>query len=108
MAHVSEEVAPDAVGGAMGLFVAGNTVGGLSGRLLSSAVADVAGWRAGLAAVGVLALVCVVAFRLLLPPPTTRRPDTAARPALAPRPAPARPVACAGCACRASSSWRAS
>ena len=70
MAHVSEEVAPDAVGGAMGLFVAGNTVGGLSGRLLSSAVADVAGWRAGLAAVGVLALACVVAFRLLLPPPT--------------------------------------
>ena len=71
MAHVSEEVTPDAVGGAMGLFVAGNTVGGLSGRLLSSAVADVAGWRAGLAAVGVLALACVVAFRLLLPPPTT-------------------------------------
>lgn len=70
MAHVSEEVTPDAVGGAMGLFVAGNTVGGLSGRLLSSAVADVAGWRAGLAAVGVLALACVVAFRLLLPPPT--------------------------------------
>ena len=70
MAHVSEEVTPEAVGGAMGLFVAGNTVGGLSGRLLSSAVADVAGWRAGLAAVGVLALACVVAFRLLLPPPT--------------------------------------
>ena len=71
MAHVSEEVVPDAVGGAMGLFVAGNTVGGLSGRLLSSAVADVAGWRAGLAAVGVLALACVAAFHLLLPPPTT-------------------------------------
>lgn len=70
MAHVSEEVAPGAVGGAMGLFIAGNTVGGLSGRLLSSAVADVAGWRAGLAAVGVLALACVVAFRVLLPPPT--------------------------------------
>ena len=70
MAHVSEEVTPGSVGGAMGLYVAGNTVGGLSGRLLSSAVADVAGWRAGLAAVGVLALACVVAFRLLLPPPT--------------------------------------
>lgn len=71
MAHLSEEVRPGAVGGAMGLYVAGNTVGGLSGRLLSSAVADVAGWRAGLAAVGVLALACVVAFYLLLPPPTT-------------------------------------
>ena len=76
MAHLAEEVRPGAVGGAMGLFVAGNTVGGLSGRLLSSAVADVAGWRAGLAAVGVLALACVVAFRVLLPPPTAPRPVT--------------------------------
>jgi YNFM family putative membrane transporter len=70
MAHVSEEVRPSAVGAAMGLFVAGNTVGGLSGRVLSSVVADLGGWRAGLAAVGALALLCVVAFRVLLPPPT--------------------------------------
>lgn len=68
MAHLSEEVESGAVGGAMGLYVAGNTVGGLSGRLLSSAVADQLGWRAGLAAVGAVALLCVVAFRVLLPP----------------------------------------
>ncbi|MDP9465900.1 MAG: MFS transporter [Actinomycetota bacterium] len=77
MAHLSEEVEPAAVGGAMGLYVAGNTVGGLSGRLLASAVADIAGWRAGLAAVGVLALACVVAFRLLLPAPTAVPEPTA-------------------------------
>ncbi len=70
MAHLSEEVEPSAVGGAMGLYIAGNTVGGLSGRLLSSSVADVAGWRAGLTAVGAVALVCVVLFYLLLPPRT--------------------------------------
>ncbi len=76
MAHLSEEVVPGAVGGAMGLYVAGNTIGGLSGRLVSSAVADVAGWRVGLAAVGVIALLCVVAFRLLLPPPTAEPTTT--------------------------------
>jgi MFS transporter, YNFM family, putative membrane transport protein len=70
MAHVSEEVRPSAVGVAMGLFVAGNTVGGLSGRVLASTVADAGGWRAGLAAVGALALLCVLAFRVLLPQPT--------------------------------------
>jgi len=70
MAHLSEEVQPGAVGAAMGLFVAGNTVGGLSGRLLASAASDLAGWRAGFAVVGVLALVCVAAFRLLLPAAT--------------------------------------
>lgn len=70
MAHLSEEVRHAAVGVAMGLYVAGNTVGGLSGRLLASAVADVAGWRAGLTAVGCLALLCAAAFQLLLPPAT--------------------------------------
>ena len=77
MAHLSEEVEAGAVGGAMGLYVAGNTVGGLSGRLISSAVADVAGWRAGLAAVGAVALLCVVVFRLLLPPPLATAPQAA-------------------------------
>lgn len=70
MAHLSEEVRPSAVGVAMGLYVAGNTVGGLSGRVLASMVAELGGWRAGLAAVGALGLLCVVAFHLLLPPPT--------------------------------------
>lgn len=76
MAHLSQEVRSGGVGGAMGLYVAGNTIGGLSGRLLSSTVADVAGWRAGLAAVGALALLCVIAFRVLLPAPTATAPPT--------------------------------
>jgi YNFM family putative membrane transporter len=76
MAHLSEEVRLSAVGIAMGLYVAGNTVGGLSGRVLAGVVGDLAGWRAGLAAVGVLALGCALAFHLLLPAPTV--------PALAP------------------------
>ena len=78
MAHLSDEVRPSTVGVAMGLYVAGNTVGGLSGRVLASAVADVAGWRAGLAAVGALGLACVVALHVLLPPPTSP-PAAAAR-----------------------------
>ena len=72
MAHLSDEVRPSAVGLAMGLYIAGNTVGGLAGRVLASVVADVAGWRAGLAAVGGLGLACVLALHLLLPPPTAR------------------------------------
>ena len=71
MAHVTAEVAPRHLGGAVGLLIAGNTIGGLSGRLVAAAVADLAGWRAGLAAVGVLSLACTLAFRLLLPPRRT-------------------------------------
>jgi YNFM family putative membrane transporter len=68
MAHVTREVAPRWLGGAVGLLIAGNTLGGLSGRLVAGTVADVAGWRLGLAVVGCLSLLCTVAFRLLLPP----------------------------------------
>lgn len=77
MAHLTDEVHVGDVGRAMGLYIAGNTVGGLSGRLVASAVADVAGWRWGLAAVGVLAVACAVAFRLLLPPPRAAQPPAA-------------------------------
>ncbi len=71
MAHVTAEVTPRHLGGAVGLLIAGNTVGGLTGRLVAGAVADLGGWRAGLAAVGVLSLGCTLAFRLLLPPQLT-------------------------------------
>ena len=69
MAHVTAEVAPRWLGGAVGLLIAGNTLGGLSGRLVASLVADVAGWRVGLGVIGLLSLGCMVAFRALLPPP---------------------------------------
>ncbi|MCE3551758.1 MFS transporter [Pseudonocardia sp. RS11V-5] len=68
MSHVTREVAPRHLGGAVGLLIAGNTIGGLSGRLIATGVADVAGWRLALLAVGLVSLLCTVAFRLLLPP----------------------------------------
>lgn len=74
MAHVTHEVAPRHLGGAVGLLIAGNTLGGLSGRLVASWGAELGGWRAGLAAVGVVSVLATVAFRLLLPPATAPTP----------------------------------
>ncbi|HEY4005106.1 MAG TPA: MFS transporter [Pseudonocardia sp.] len=68
MSHVTREVSPRWLGGAMGMLIAGNALGGLSGRLIAGLVADLGGWRVGLAVVGVLSLACTVVFRLLLPP----------------------------------------
>ncbi|WP_169745074.1 MFS transporter [Cryptosporangium arvum] len=70
MGHVAAEVHPSGLGAAMGLYVAGNSVGGVTGRLVSSIVVDVAGWRWALAAIGLLGLVATVLFWRLLPPPT--------------------------------------
>ncbi|MET9415982.1 MFS transporter [Streptomyces klenkii] len=67
MAYLAEEVRPRALVGAIGLFVAGNSIGGMTGRILAGWVAQAWGWRAGLAAVGALAVVCALVFRLLIP-----------------------------------------
>jgi YNFM family putative membrane transporter len=50
-----------------GLFVAGSTVGGLSGRFLAGILADVGGWRAGLGGVTVVAAIATLGTRFLLP-----------------------------------------
>ncbi|MGY5124860.1 MFS transporter [Streptomyces nigrescens] len=67
MAFLAEEVRARALVAAIGLFVAGNSIGGMSGRIVTGWVAQAWGWRAALAAVGVLAVVCAVTFRLLVP-----------------------------------------
>lgn len=68
-AYLAEEVRPKALITAIGLFVAGNSVGGMSGRVITGWVAQEWGWRAAVAVIGVVALGCAVAFRLLLPAP---------------------------------------
>ncbi|MFI6768404.1 MFS transporter [Streptomyces sp. NPDC050355] len=67
MAFLAEEVRARALVGAIGLFVAGNSIGGMSGRIVTGWVAQAWGWRAALGAVGVMAVLCAVAFRLLVP-----------------------------------------
>ncbi|NEB81507.1 MFS transporter [Streptomyces sp. SID14478] len=69
MAYLAEEVRPKALVTAIGLFVAGNSIGGMSGRVIGGWIAQEWGWRAAVGTIGVIAVVCAVAFRLLLPAP---------------------------------------
>ncbi len=68
-AYLAEEVTPKALVTAIGLFVAGNSVGGMSGRVITGWVAQEWGWRVAVGVIGVVAVACAVAFRLLLPAP---------------------------------------
>lgn len=84
VAYLSEELDRKAMVGAVGLFIAGNSVGGMSGRIVTGWVAEGHGWRAGLAAVALLALTGVLAYGLLLPrarnfTPVRLRPRAALR-----------------------------
>ena len=47
MAYLAEEMDRSAIGLAMGLYIAGNTLGGMGGRLAGAAIADAGGWRGG-------------------------------------------------------------
>ncbi|MFC3578451.1 MFS transporter [Streptomyces yaanensis] len=75
-AYLAEEVSPKALITAIGLFVAGNSVGGMSGRVITGWVAQEWGWRVAVGAIGVIAVACAVAFRLLLPAPKHFRPGS--------------------------------
>jgi YNFM family putative membrane transporter len=66
-AYLREELHPSAQARAAGLYIGGTALGGMTGRLLTGGVAEVAGWRWALAAVAVLSLACTLAVRLLLP-----------------------------------------
>jgi MFS transporter, YNFM family, putative membrane transport protein len=76
MAYVVEEMAPDAAGLAMGIYVAGTAVGGMSGRLFAALLTDVFGWRAAIAATGGLGLLAAFLVATWLPLATHWRPAT--------------------------------
>lgn len=67
MAYLAEEVSPQAIASAIGLYVAGNSIGGMSSRIIAGFVTQFAGWRAALGVLGAVSLLCAVAFVLLVP-----------------------------------------
>jgi YNFM family putative membrane transporter len=68
MAYLAEEVHPDGLGLAMGLYVGGTAIGGMAGRVVAGILADAFSWRISIGVIGVLGLVAMLAFRMLLPP----------------------------------------
>lgn len=84
MAYLTEEVHPSALGGAIGLYIGGNAIGGMLGRLLAGGLADVGGWRVATAGIGLLGVACAVTLLRVLPASQnfTARPVGSAREAL--------------------------
>ncbi len=68
MAYVAEEFHPSGLGGAMGLYISGTGLGGMSGRVLGGLVASTSSWRFAMAVVGAVCLLgsAWVAWRLPL------------------------------------------
>ena len=67
MTYLSEEIEPASLGFAMGLYISGNTLGGLLGRVVISLVADHASWRIGMMGFGAVSLGLSAYVALSLP-----------------------------------------
>ena len=68
MAYLGEEIAPAARGRVMGMYIAGNALGGMFGRFLSALVTQYSSWHYGLAALALIGGICTLLFWRLLPP----------------------------------------
>ncbi|MBB4674007.1 MFS transporter [Crossiella cryophila] len=74
MAYLAEEIEPGRVGAAMGRYVGANSLGGLSGRLISGLATGWGGWQSGLTAAAALATVSGLCAILLMPRSRAGRP----------------------------------
>jgi YNFM family putative membrane transporter len=67
MAYLSEEIDPHSLGRSMGLYIAGNGLGGLCGRLMVAAIADWTSWRTAMLVLGAIGLLAAFEFWRSLP-----------------------------------------
>ncbi|QCI26177.1 MFS transporter [Buchnera aphidicola] len=67
MTYLSEEMHPDVLPFAIGLYISGNTIGGFSGRFLSSVLVNYFSWEKSLLIIGLVSLTGSLLFLFLLP-----------------------------------------
>ncbi|CAL4324619.1 MFS transporter [Buchnera aphidicola] len=67
MTYLSEEIHPKVLPFAIGLYISGNTIGGFSGRFLSSVLVNYFSWEKSILIIGLLSLTGSLLFLLLLP-----------------------------------------
>jgi YNFM family putative membrane transporter len=68
MAYLSEEMDYKSVGLAMGLYIGGSGLGGMTGRFVTGYLTDIASWRVALGAIGEFGILAALIFWRTLPP----------------------------------------
>jgi YNFM family putative membrane transporter len=67
MAYISEEIDRSSLGMVMGLYISGNSIGGMSGRIIIGIITDFFSWRIALACIGILGALASFIFWIKLP-----------------------------------------
>lgn len=68
IAYMGDEYSKKALLIAVGIYISGNTLGGISGRLIGGFIGDWLGWTAAFEVMTLLSVVGLLLFALLLPP----------------------------------------
>lgn len=74
MTYLSEEIHPQHIGLAMGLYIGGNAIGGMSGRLITGVLVDFISWHTAMLIIGGLAMIAATVFWKILPESRNFRP----------------------------------
>lgn len=67
LAYLTEEVSAAVIGAAISMYLSGNTIGGMSGRILATILAGEIGWRNAVLVIGIESLILGVIFWKLFP-----------------------------------------
>ncbi|GAC1630700.1 MAG: MFS transporter [Chloroflexota bacterium] len=68
MAYLAEEIDPGSFGFTMGLYIGGNAIGGLSGRVAAGLLTAAFSWRVAMGGIGILSVMSALLFWRNLPP----------------------------------------
>ncbi|MCK6255453.1 MFS transporter [Fictibacillus sp. KIGAM418] len=67
MAFLGEEIEPKSLGTAMGLYICGNSIGAVFGRVFSGLLSDLVSWHAAIGGIGIISLAATLIFWKSLP-----------------------------------------
>ena len=73
MAYLGEEMDAHSIGHAMGLYISGNAMGGMTGRIGSALLCEYVPWHSAIALIGIGSLLLSLLFLKALPPSTNFR-----------------------------------
>lgn len=74
MTYLSEEIHPRVIAFSIGLYISGNSIGGMSGRLLTGVLTDFFSWRVAVGVIGCFSLAGALMFWKILPASRHFRP----------------------------------
>ncbi|WP_167403920.1 MFS transporter [Bacillus sp. EKM104P] len=68
MAYLGEEIESSSLGAAMGLYISGNAIGAVFGRVVSGILTDFWDWHMAIGGIGIISFIASLVFVRFLPP----------------------------------------